>query len=196
MIVKNIFGTTADGRAVDCYTLKNSSGMAVDIITYGATINSIYAADKNGVFADVLSGFDSVEGHEKYSDYQGMTVGRYANRIANGKFTIDDTEYNVTLNEKGITSLHGGAEYSSEIWCGEIVSENAVKFTNNGGYIRLEFSIPSRGLIGYRGEFMTDTKGNGILNTIFDFQFYTHKVLCHLQITFCLIKKFNFLSLN
>ena len=52
MIVKNFFGTTADGRNVDCYTIRNSSETAVDIITYGATINSIYAADKNGVFAD------------------------------------------------------------------------------------------------------------------------------------------------
>ena len=52
MIVKNIFGTTADGKQVDCYTIRNASETAVDIITYGATVNSIYVADKNGVFAD------------------------------------------------------------------------------------------------------------------------------------------------
>ena len=86
MIVKNLFGTTADGRSVDVYTLRNSSETAVDIITYGATLNSIYTADKNGVFADILAGFDTLEGHEKYSDYQGMTVGRYANRIYHGEF--------------------------------------------------------------------------------------------------------------
>ena len=62
MIVKNFFGTTADGRDVHVYTIRNSSETAVDIITYGATINSIYAADRNGVFADVLSGFDTVKG--------------------------------------------------------------------------------------------------------------------------------------
>ena len=109
MIVKNFFGTTADGRDVDCYTIRNSKETAVDIITYGATVNSIYAADKNGVFADILAGFDTIEGHEKHSDYQGMTVGRYANRIAGGKFSIDGVEYNVEKNEKGITCLHGGA---------------------------------------------------------------------------------------
>ncbi len=127
MIVKNIFGTTCDGKQVDVYTLKNSSGTAVDIITYGATVNSIFVADRNGEFADVLSGFDSVEGHEKYSDYQGMTVGRYANRIANGTFSIDGVEYSVEKNERGITCLHGGAELSRAVWNAIIVDDNSVE---------------------------------------------------------------------
>lgn len=129
MIVKNIFGTTKNGETVDVYTLRNSGGMAVDIITYGATVNSIYAADKNGAFADVLSGFDTIEGHENYSDYQGMTVGRYANRIAGGKFTIDGVEYNVEKNEKGITCLHGGAELSKAIWKAVIVDDNSIEMS-------------------------------------------------------------------
>lgn len=129
MIVKNSFGTTADGRNVDCYTLRNSSEMSVDILTYGATVNSIYVPDKNGSFADVLVGFDSLEGHEKYSDYQGMTVGRYANRIANGKFSIDGIEYNVEKNEKGITCLHGGAELSKAVWKAVIIDDNAVEMS-------------------------------------------------------------------
>ena len=89
MIVRNSFGVTADGRQVDIFTLRNSSETSVDIITYGATINSILVPDRDGKFADVLVGFDTLEGHEKYSDYEGMTVGRYANRLANGSFTID-----------------------------------------------------------------------------------------------------------
>lgn len=129
MIVKNVFETTADGKQVDVYTLKNSSGTAVDLITYGATINSIYTADKNGNFADVLVGFDSVEGHEKYSDYQGMTVGRYANRIANGTFEIDGVKYEVEKNEKGITCLHGGAELSRAVWKAMVVDDNSVEMT-------------------------------------------------------------------
>ncbi len=127
MIVKNFFGTTAKGEAVDIYTLRNSSETAVDILTYGATVNSIYAADKNGNFADVLSGFDTLEGHEKFSDYQGMTVGRYANRIAGGKFSIDGVEYNVEKNEKGITCLHGGAELSTAVWKAFIVDDNSIE---------------------------------------------------------------------
>ncbi len=127
MIVKNSFGTTAKGENVDVFTLRNSAGTAVDILTYGATVNSIYVADRNGVFADVLSGFDTVEGHEKYSDYQGMTVGRYANRLAGGKFSIDGVEYNVEKNEKGITCLHGGAELSTAVWKAYVVDDNAVE---------------------------------------------------------------------
>lgn len=127
MIVKNAFGTTSKGEAVDVYTIRNSSGAAVDILTYGATVNSIYVADKNGAFADVLSGFDTLEGHEKYSDYQGMTVGRYANRLAGGKFSIDGVEYDVEKNEKDITCLHGGAELSTAVWKAFIVDDNAIE---------------------------------------------------------------------
>ena len=129
MIVKNLFGTTADGREVYVYTIRNSNETAVDIITYGATVNSIYVADRNGVFADVLSGFDTVEGHEKYSDYQGMTVGRYANRIANGTFEIDGIKYEVEKNERGITCLHGGAELSTAIWNAIVIDDNSVEMT-------------------------------------------------------------------
>ncbi len=129
MIVKNSFGTTADGRNVDCYTIKNSNETAVDIITYGATVNSIYVADKNGVFADVLAGFDSIDGHENHSDYEGMTVGRYANRIANGKFTIDGVEYNVEKNENGITCLHGGAELSTAVWKAIVIDDNSLEMS-------------------------------------------------------------------
>ena len=127
MIVKNSFGTTSKGEAVDIYTIRNSAGTAVDILTYGATVNSIYVADKDGVFADVLSGFDTVEGHEKLSDYQGMTVGRYANRLANGKFSIDGVEYDGEKNEKGITCLHGGGELSTAVWKAFIVDDNAIE---------------------------------------------------------------------
>lgn len=147
MIVKNSFGTTAKGEAVDVYTIRNSAGTAVDIITYGATVNSIYVADKDGNFADVLSGFDTIEGHEKLSDYQGMTVGRYANRLAGGKFSIDGVEYNVEKNEKGITCLHGGAELSTAVWKAFIVDDNAIEmnYTSPDGAMgfpgKVEFKV-------------------------------------------------------
>lgn len=129
MIVRDVFGTTEKGERVDIFTIKNSSETAVDIITYGATINSIYAADKNGEFADVLCGFDTIEGHEKLSNYQGMTVGRYANRIANGEFEIDGVKYEVVKNEKGITSLHGGGELSHAVWKAIIVDDSSLEMT-------------------------------------------------------------------
>lgn len=127
MIVKNFFGTTKNGEKVDVFTLKNSSGTAVDILTYGATINSIYTADKNGEFADILVGFDKLEGHEEHSDYQGMTVGRYANRIANGTFEIDGIKYEVEKNEKGKTCLHGGGELSHAVWKAIITDDTALE---------------------------------------------------------------------
>ena len=129
MITKNIFGKTADGTQVDVFTLKNSAETSVDIITYGATVNSIYTADKNGKFDDILIGFDTVEGHEKLSDNQGMTIGRYANRIAGGKFTLDGTEYDLVKNEKGITSLHSAAETSSKVWKAIIVDDNCLEMS-------------------------------------------------------------------
>lgn len=115
-IVKSFFGETADGRRVDLYSVKNSNGTTVDIITYGAAIKSVYAADGNGKFADILLGFDDIGGYEKYSDYQGATVGRYANRIENGRFVLDSKTYELVKNEKGKTCLHGGGELSSAVW--------------------------------------------------------------------------------
>lgn len=129
MITRNLFGMTKEGEKVDVFTLKNAAETAVDIITYGATVNSIYVADKNGEFADVLVGFDSVEGHENLSDNQGMTIGRYANRIAGGKFSLDGVEYNLDKNEKGITSLHSNAETSSKVWKAIIVDDNCLEMS-------------------------------------------------------------------
>lgn len=129
MIIKTNFGTTEKGETVDMFTLKNSSETAVEILTYGAIINSIYVADKNGEFADVLMGFDTLEGHEKLSNYQGMTVGRYANRIEDGHLEIDGTEYQLVKNEKGITCLHGGGELSHAVWKAIIIDDNSLEMS-------------------------------------------------------------------
>ncbi len=129
MIVKNFFGTTADGKQVDSFKITNSSGISATILTYGATINEFFAPDRNGELADVLVGFDSIEGHEKYSDYEGMTVGRYANRLENGEFSIDGVKYQAVKNENGITCLHGGSELSTAVWNALIVDDNSLEMT-------------------------------------------------------------------
>lgn len=129
MIVKNFFGTTADGKQVDSFKITNSNGISATILTYGATINEFFAPDRNGELADVLVGFDSVEGHEKYSDYEGMTVGRYANRLENGEFSIDGVKYQAVKNENGITCLHGGSELSTAVWNALIVDDNSLEMT-------------------------------------------------------------------
>ncbi len=147
MITKNFFGETSDGRRVDIYELKNSNETAVDIITYGATVNNIFTKDKNGVSGDILVGFDDVEGNEKRSSSHGVTVGRYANRIENGEFTIDDVKYEVYKNEKGITCVHGGDELSKAVWNAIIVDDNCLEmsYTSPDGSMgfpgRVEFKV-------------------------------------------------------
>jgi aldose 1-epimerase len=128
-VEKRDFGTGNDCKAVELYTIRNDSGASVDVITYGATLQSIKMPDKNGKCADVTIGFDNLEGHLARSNYQGQTVGRYANRIAGGEFSINGKKYSVTKNEKGITCLHGGGEFSHAVWAAQPVGENAVKFS-------------------------------------------------------------------
>ncbi len=129
MITKEYFGTTADGKKVDAFELKNTNETSVKIITYGATVNNIFTKDKNGELADILVGFDTLEGNEKYSANQGVTVGRYANRIANGEFTIDGIKYEVDKNENGVTCLHGGDELSKTVWNAIIVDDNCLEMS-------------------------------------------------------------------
>lgn len=129
MSVEKIFyGTTSVGEDVYKYIITNRNGLSAEIITYGATLDRLYVPDKDGVLDDILIGFDDISGHETRSDYQGMVVGRYANRIANGKFSIDAKEYEVTHNE-GQTCLHGGGEFSHSVWRAIIVDDNKVEFS-------------------------------------------------------------------
>ena len=127
-ITKSLYGTL-NGKDVNAYIIENKNGTRAHIIEKGATLDKLFIKDTKGELIDVLVGHDTLDGHVNRSDYQGVVVGQYANRIKDGKFTIDGTEYNVTLNEKGITSLHGGGEYSSAIWNAEILGDNAIKFT-------------------------------------------------------------------
>lgn len=116
-------------KDVFAFTIENSNGMKAQIIEKGATLDKLFVKDKNGNFIDILVGHDNLDGHINRGDYQGVVVGQYANRIKDGKFSIDSKEYNVTKNEKGITCLHGGGEYSSAHWHGEAIDGNSVSFT-------------------------------------------------------------------
>lgn len=129
MITKSFFGETSDGRRVDAYEIKNSNETSVNIITYGATVNNIFTKDRNGQLGDILIGFDDIKGNEKLSDNQGVTVGRYANRIANGEFELDGVKYEVFKNEKGITCLHGGDELSKAVWNAIIVDDSSLEMS-------------------------------------------------------------------
>jgi aldose 1-epimerase len=127
-VSKSLYGEL-NGVKVNLFTITNNNGMKAEIIEKGATLEKLFVKDKNGKFIDVLSGHDTLEGHVERSDYQGVVVGQYANRIKGGKFSIDSVEYNLTKNDNGITCLHGGGEYSSAVWSGKEVSDKAVTFT-------------------------------------------------------------------
>jgi len=122
MTVKKIaYGKMVDGTAVDAFILENSDGTTVKVLTYGATLASIQVKDKKGKFADILLGYDSLEQYCADEAYLGAVVGRYANRIANGKFTLDGKDYTLVVNN-GLNHLHGGEKgFNSKVWTGDIV---------------------------------------------------------------------------
>ncbi|MDR1927153.1 MAG: galactose mutarotase [Oscillospiraceae bacterium] len=123
---QELFGRLPDGRAVQAVTLEHKR-LCAQILTYGATLRSLWLPDRAGRRADVLLGFDSLEEQLAASAYQGEVVGRYANRIAGAKFPLNGREYAVTANEKDSTCLHGGGEFSRALW--ELAALSAKKVT-------------------------------------------------------------------
>lgn len=112
----SIFGRLPDGREVQRYTLKNASGMTVQIINYGAAITSILTPDRSGQFDDVVLGYDSLQGYVDGTTYFGAIVGRYGNRIAKGHFQLDGKEYQLATND-GDNHLHGGKTgFNKVLW--------------------------------------------------------------------------------
>lgn len=107
MIEKSVFGKLEDGRDVYMYTLRNKPGAEVKVITYGATVVSLTAPDRNGRYSDVVLGYDSLSGYENGTSFFGAIVGRYANRIARASFTLNGKTYQLSANE-GENQLHGG----------------------------------------------------------------------------------------
>lgn len=116
-VEKRSFGQTTDGQPVDLYALTNANGMRVEILTYGATVRSIEAPDRTGKMADVVLGFDTIEGYlNKDEPYLGAVVGRYGNRIAKARFKLDGKEYHLAANN-GPNSLHGGIKgFDKRVW--------------------------------------------------------------------------------
>ena len=128
-IQQSLFGFAADGKEVTKFTIKNKGGSFIELLTYGATWLSCFVPDRDGVYQDVLLGFDDMDGHLNRSNYQGQFVGRFANRIANGRFTINGEEFQVVQNEAGTKSLHSNGEFSHAVFDAEIIGDDAVAFT-------------------------------------------------------------------
>ncbi len=107
-IERRYFGRLVDGTEVEAIDLIGDAGVSATILTYGATLQALRAPDRWGVEADVLLGFDTLDGYLQDGAYQGATVGRYANRIAGAQFTHAGAAYRLSANE-GPNCLHGGA---------------------------------------------------------------------------------------
>jgi len=115
------WGATPEGHEIQLYTLSNKQGMTVQVTNYGATVVSVKTADRNGKIANINVGFDSLDGYQLSHPYFGATVGRYCNRIANGKFSINGTEYTLAQNN-GDHHLHGGEKgYNRVVWSARVV---------------------------------------------------------------------------
>jgi aldose 1-epimerase len=101
------FGALADGRAVEAVELSNSRGVSARVIAYGATLQALHAPDREGRSEDIVLGHDTLEPYVATPNYFGSTIGRYANRIAGGRFTLDGRAYTLAQNN-GPNALHGG----------------------------------------------------------------------------------------
>lgn len=115
-ITKELFDMLSDGTAVYAYTLKNENGMSARILDYGGIVQELKVADRRGEFADVIGGYASVDSYINGGGYHGALIGRFGNRIANGKFTLEGKAYTLALNN-GKNHLHGGAVgYDARMW--------------------------------------------------------------------------------
>jgi len=117
------FGTVDDGTEIQMYTLQNAPGASAKIITYGATLAQLWVPDRDAKFGDVVLGFDQLKGYLGPHPHFGGTIGRFANRIANGKFTLEGQEYSLALNN-GPHSIHGGlVGFDRRVWKAEPIKD-------------------------------------------------------------------------
>jgi aldose 1-epimerase len=115
-VKKQPFGRTVEGRAVDLYTLTNAKGAEARILTYGGIVVSLKVPDRNGKLADVVLGYDNLSAYLKNSPYFGALIGRYTNRIAQGKFALNGVAYRLARND-GDNQLHGGNNgFDKVVW--------------------------------------------------------------------------------
>ncbi len=138
------FGKTPAGDEVTLYTLRNGQGMEIAVMNYGAILTSVRVPDSKGQVADIALGFDSLEGYLGTQPYMGATVGRYANRIAKGRFTLNGEQYTLAVNN-GANALHGGLKgFDKKIWRAKNVS------SDDGPAVEMTYVSPD-GEEGYPG---------------------------------------------
>lgn len=130
-VIKSDFGKTKDGKQTFLYTLTNTKGMIVKVSDFGAVLVEVHVPDRNGVFEDVVLGYDNIEQYEVNKPSFGGLVGRHANRIAKASFTLNGKTYSLEQNS-GQNNLHSGwSGYQRRLWQGKIKEEeeNSVEFS-------------------------------------------------------------------
>jgi aldose 1-epimerase len=130
MLNKKNFETTIDGKKTDLYILKNHNGMQAAITNYGGRLVSLLVPDKDGKMTDVVVGFKSVQDYVSSTEpYFGATIGRYGNRIAKGKFSLDGKQYTLFTNN-GANTLHGGKKgFQAVVWDAKQLNDSTVELT-------------------------------------------------------------------
>ena len=124
MVKKELFGTLQNGDEIYSYVLTNKNNMSAEIINYGATVVKLSAPDRNGKIEDIILGYDSLSSYVNGSSFFGGIVGRYGNRIAKGRFTLDGKEYQLPINNPP-NSLHGGTiGFNKRVWKAEELNGN------------------------------------------------------------------------
>jgi aldose 1-epimerase len=137
MVKQENFQTTYKGLKTDLFTIKNANGAVMQVTNYGAKIVTLFIPDKEGNFDDIVFGYEKIQEYLDGDKYFGAIVGRYANRIAAGKFTLDGVEYQLPKNEGGKNMLHGGdSGFDDAVWTGEITE------TPEGEAVRLTLHSP------------------------------------------------------
>jgi len=159
-IIRRSFGRTQDGTQVDLITLRNSKGVETSICTYGGIVVSFKAPDRHGKMEDVVLGYDHLDGYLTNNPFFGCLVGRYGNRIAGGKFTLEGKEYKLAVNN-GPNALHGGLKgFDKVVW------EPSIRATPEGASLQLKYNSKD-GEEGYPGNLSvtaiyTLTEDNGL----------------------------------
>jgi aldose 1-epimerase len=168
-VSKSAFGKTPAGELVDLYTLTNAAGIEVKVITFGGIITSIRVPDRTGTFDDVALGFNALEPYLRNPPYLGAIIGRYANRIAQGRFTLDGRTYTLAVNNPP-NHLHGGVKaFDKVVWKAEpFQNADAVGlvFTHvspdgDEGYpgtlnVKVTYTLNNRNELGFDYEATTD----------------------------------------
>ena len=162
-------GRLADGTAIEAIVLSNSHGVTARVLTYGATLQSLRVPGRGGQVADVVLGYDDAADYQRFPNFFGVTVGRYANRIAGARFTLDGREYRLPAND-GTNSLHGGGTGFDKVTWRVVSVESGpvarvvlahVSPDGDAGYpgnldVRVTYSLDEQGALGITFDAVTD----------------------------------------